>query len=71
MTTEGVKVTFGNRYRDTWTGLTGVAVSRTEFAFGEPTVCLEWRANDGTVKETWVKEARLAYADGETSGAYA
>lgn len=70
MTREGVKAVFGVRYRDEWTGISGVATARTEYAFDAPSVCLTWLGSDGTPKTTWVAEARLAHADSPPTGVY-
>lgn len=65
-----IEIVFGERYRDDWSGLVGVATARTEYAFSGPSVCLEWRTNDGYIKETWVKQERLVHVDLTTTGEY-
>lgn len=53
------KVLLGIPYKDPFTGYEGVATARTEYLGGEASVCLERRKVDGSIEETWWKEARL------------
>lgn len=54
-------IQLGDEVRDTITGYSGIAVSRTEYLTSAPKVCVQPKAMDGVkpVEEFWFDEARL------------
>lgn len=50
---------FGRTYRDTVTGIEGVATAITEWMNGCRRVCLERADKDGKLEELWFDEQRL------------
>jgi len=55
----GKRVTLGERYRDTQTGIEGVAVARTEFQFGCERITLEHVGDDKKIEEYVFDAPRL------------
>lgn len=60
-------VKLGEKYRDSITGLEGVATARTEYLYGCVRVVLE-AVKDGKPEELWFDEQRLTAAPSATSG---
>ncbi len=64
-------IELGKTYRDRPTGVTGVAVARTEHFGGNATVCLEWRADARGLASATFAEQRLEPCDVIAPGSYA
>lgn len=54
-----MSVQLGKRYRDSLTGIEGIATSRTTYLYGCVRVGLETLAKEGEPKDLWFDEQRL------------
>lgn len=59
-------IELGQKYRDTVTGLEGVATARIEYLAGQPRVMLESRC-EGKIREHWFEHERLERVVAEDS----